>query len=770
MATGTDPLRREQIGVIAQEPGARIQAPTTNAALQLAESLRGATPEASRLMQGIAADRAEKARAQAAKDALENSGAQLADAVREGKLRPTQNPWYVQAYNTESAAIRAQKDLSALQTEALTWDTRDDPAAFDKQWRERLAEVSQGYEGKDTYAGFQPVANQFTQQVLATNQAQNAQRIEMERKQNVGALSTDALLTTLRAKGGTITPNEAFTTLLPARQQWFATGGNEEQWNQMVVDAVTAAAYSAQDPHLLDLLKAPELRFGPTSEAGSSLIGSGAKETPSQPYAPPSVTQEPGTDVLKIDLPKVSGFSFKPVDAAPGSRFGTRSAPTPTASTYHKGVDFPVPAGTPVKAPAPGRVIFVGKAEKGGGNVVRVDHGNGVVSAYAHLGSFKVKEGEVINAGQILAASGSSGDSTGPHLHWAVKVNGKAVNPLTFSGELGGTVEGPASGLGTGMEKLSGFPGQDQPFTVGQEPPANHIASGPSIYNMPGVADKVESDRYRISQAAEDAPLRQLRVLTNQRRAKAAEALDGLYETYGTDLLTGNYDRDTLIRELNGKGYSAPVIAMVFNDLRSQVTDSAGVQEARIAARSGSSQTALQVLNLGLKGVKDGYSEAYEQEVADAVLSGLITPAQGSSYVEGALGRTRQQASEAKADRAEARADARMNAKGAVDTAAELLQEASNLTALIAEKARLHPVLSKDRRFQNADWQKSQTQQIANRMRAWLAQHPGDYDGALAVGRNATAELIQGYVSKAPKSAGQGGPSAANSSSSNPRG
>ena len=136
MATGTDPLRRDQIGVIAQDPGARLQAPGTNAALQLAESLRSATPEASRLMQGIAEDRSAKARAQAAKDALEQSGAKLADAVREGKIKPTQNPWYVQAYSTESAAIRAQKDLSALQTEAATWDSKDDPAAFDKQWRE----------------------------------------------------------------------------------------------------------------------------------------------------------------------------------------------------------------------------------------------------------------------------------------------------------------------------------------------------------------------------------------------------------------------------------------------------------------------------------------------------------------------------------------------------------------------------------------------------------------------------------------------------------
>lgn len=113
------------------------------------------------------------------------------------------------------------------------------------------------------------------------------------------------------------------------------------------------------------------------------------------------------------------------------SSYGYRHDPFTGAGAMHAGLDFPGPLGTPILAAAPGRVVFVGR-KSGYGNVVEVDHGQGILTRYAHLSGFSARVGAKVAAGEQIAKMGSTGRSTGSHLHFEVRLNGVAVNPRRF--------------------------------------------------------------------------------------------------------------------------------------------------------------------------------------------------------------------------------------------------------------------------------------------------------------------------------------------------
>lgn len=113
------------------------------------------------------------------------------------------------------------------------------------------------------------------------------------------------------------------------------------------------------------------------------------------------------------------------------SGFGYRSDPFTGGGAMHAGLDFRGPIGTPILAAAPGKVVFVGQ-KSGYGNVVEVDHGQGILTRYAHLSGFTAKVGTQVAAGEQIAKMGSTGRSTGSHLHFEVRLNGVAVNPRRF--------------------------------------------------------------------------------------------------------------------------------------------------------------------------------------------------------------------------------------------------------------------------------------------------------------------------------------------------
>lgn len=115
------------------------------------------------------------------------------------------------------------------------------------------------------------------------------------------------------------------------------------------------------------------------------------------------------------------------------SNFGLRDAPTAGASTNHGAIDIGVPEGSNVFATSSGTVKFAGAAS-GYGYAVYIDHGNGLVSRYGHLlaGGIKVSTGQTVTAGQVIALSGNTGVSTGPHLHFEMRLNDVKVNPLNY--------------------------------------------------------------------------------------------------------------------------------------------------------------------------------------------------------------------------------------------------------------------------------------------------------------------------------------------------
>ncbi len=107
---------------------------------------------------------------------------------------------------------------------------------------------------------------------------------------------------------------------------------------------------------------------------------------------------------------------------------------------WHSGVDMPCPVGTPIRATMAGIVSFAGWSSTGYGNLVVVQ--NGVYQTYyAHASEFAVSTGDVVQAGQVVALSGNTGSSTGPHLHYEVRVDGQQVDPLTIP--LPGQSQGP---------------------------------------------------------------------------------------------------------------------------------------------------------------------------------------------------------------------------------------------------------------------------------------------------------------------------------------
>lgn len=118
-----------------------------------------------------------------------------------------------------------------------------------------------------------------------------------------------------------------------------------------------------------------------------------------------------------------------PVNGPVSSPFGPRVQPIIGASTMHPGIDIAVSQGTPIKAAGDGVVRMAGW-NGGYGNFTLIDHGGGLATAYGHQSRIAVSAGEHVSTGEVIGYVGSTGASTGPHLHWEVRVNGNPVNPM----------------------------------------------------------------------------------------------------------------------------------------------------------------------------------------------------------------------------------------------------------------------------------------------------------------------------------------------------
>jgi murein DD-endopeptidase MepM/ murein hydrolase activator NlpD len=121
----------------------------------------------------------------------------------------------------------------------------------------------------------------------------------------------------------------------------------------------------------------------------------------------------------------------KPVDGPLSSKFGVRRFFNGEERNPHAGLDFAVPAGTPIKSPAAGKVILIGNYFFNG-NTVFVDHGQGFISMFCHMSKIDVKVGDAVPRGGVVGRVGSTGRATGPHMHWNVSLNDARVDPAIF--------------------------------------------------------------------------------------------------------------------------------------------------------------------------------------------------------------------------------------------------------------------------------------------------------------------------------------------------
>lgn len=160
------------------------------------------------------------------------------------------------------------------------------------------------------------------------------------------------------------------------------------------------------------------------------------------PYLAPERATEFEASISDLDLAldrfeRVKALALKLPFSNPAptrkitSLFGNRIDPFFGKLAMHAGIDFRQKTGSEVKATGAGVVIHAGTAG-GYGIMVEIDHGNGITTRYGHLSKVLVKEGDVVNAGDLIALSGSTGRSTGPHLHYEVRRNGNAVDPIRF--------------------------------------------------------------------------------------------------------------------------------------------------------------------------------------------------------------------------------------------------------------------------------------------------------------------------------------------------
>ena len=122
---------------------------------------------------------------------------------------------------------------------------------------------------------------------------------------------------------------------------------------------------------------------------------------------------------------------LRPCSGRVTSPFGNRDAPTAGASTYHQGVDISAPEGTPIYASRTG-IVTAATSSKSAGFYVSINHGDGYSSIYMHMTRYVVSKGQAVSAGQVIGYVGSTGISTGPHLHFGISYAGSYVNPLAY--------------------------------------------------------------------------------------------------------------------------------------------------------------------------------------------------------------------------------------------------------------------------------------------------------------------------------------------------
>lgn len=290
----------------------------------------------------------------------------------------------------------AEKEVQSPETAPLSYEKRADASGGLKAI-ERLMGLDNKAPEQRTALAYAPQSAPKGQEAMSDRADRlfskvtlSLKDIEQQQKARIDSLTagaseaTDAITTILARTGVKVAPDEVATTA--------PVTGDEDAIGGPFVEPETAEAF---DNSLIEL---------DTALARLESVRSQAKKLP---FNNPS----PASDIT--------------------SSFGNRLDPFLGRLALHAGIDFRAPTGTRILATAPGTVITAGKTG-GYGNMVEIDHGNGITTRYAHLSTILVNAGDKITTGEAIARSGSTGRSTGPHLHYEVRLNGEAVDPMRF--------------------------------------------------------------------------------------------------------------------------------------------------------------------------------------------------------------------------------------------------------------------------------------------------------------------------------------------------
>ena len=207
-----------------------------------------------------------------------------------------------------------------------------------------------------------------------------------------------------------------------------------------------ASELAASEANLTAVIRQREAQAGAGAPAPGESAAAPTTATPSSP-APSSVPPAAAPSPSAVNVPATAAPAPTTAKAAPTTTrppsTGARLAwplSGPLTSPFgmrwgalHAGIDIGVPIGTPIHAAAPGTVFYCG-VMGGYGNVVLIDHGNGLVSLYGHQDRLACSNGQQVSTGQVIGYSGNTGHSTGPHLHFEVRRNGTPVDPMQYLG------------------------------------------------------------------------------------------------------------------------------------------------------------------------------------------------------------------------------------------------------------------------------------------------------------------------------------------------
>lgn len=470
------------------------------------------------------------------------------DAAAGGPVDPAmaQSQAYQRAYyNTTSATRQSEfetstaQEIEAMINRGATPDEIEE--AFKVRGQEFIQSTTDLYDDPDIH---QKVAERLVRWTNDREAAANA--LVKERTDTELIQSTQAEVQNALQRGETVDFEGTVKPLIEA-------GLDPTKVKTAVVDSTIAYAIETRDSAalygLLDSRKEgvmPVVSGQPTDE----ITG---EELPSVTNSADVVSPPPAPAAAPVKY-------VMPVEGPITSALGHRSAPRAGASTEHNGLDIGVPVGTPVASMGPGRVVFAGQRGKNG-NLVIVEHADGSRSSYAHLDSINVTTGQAVNGGTVIAKSGNTGNSTGPHLHLTVRdKNGRVVDPRTVVGQDAGSnaPDAPAGNDGSeaaalvaGARNRGGPPKRDRPIGTPSLSPAEQLRVTNAIVQVEGLAERDEN-RWK-----------------EDKKDELILALDPIARSGG--------DTEPLLRDAAAQGYISPLerdqLARAFRGINDYVED-----------------------------------------------------------------------------------------------------------------------------------------------------------------------------------------------------